>query len=94
MASPSFTINAGPVDTKESVTAATSVVCTLDDTSGVRQFAWTITRTDDTTSPASYATPVISGATCETATFTSLGVGLWRIVYWCPGGSERARRRE
>ncbi len=74
MASPTFTINGNPAGTSVSVSAASSVVATLSSLSGVRQVEWSITKTDDTTTPASYSlTP--SGLLGSVCTLTSLGAG-------------------
>ena len=73
-ASPSFSINGNPVNTKASVAASATVVATLDSTEGVNSVLWIISRTDETSQPSDY-TVIISGSKGEIATVTSLGVG-------------------
>lgn len=81
MPSPDFTIDAGPTNTKASVSAATAVVATLVDTTGVSQVQWVISRTDDTTLPSDYTgSIIISGSIGQTFQITSLAAGTAAVI--------------
>lgn len=73
-ASPSFAINGGGALADTSVSSGGAVSATLVSTDGVRSVAWSISKTDETTSPASYTlTP--SGALGQTVGTTALTAG-------------------
>lgn len=79
MPSPIFRINGGSPGVKASVSASSSVTCTLDSTDGVRSVTWSVVGTDDTTTAGSY-TLVQSGSVGQTVTFTSGAAGTALIL--------------
>lgn len=72
--SPSFSINGGAVNEKVSVAAGDPVVATLDSIDGVRQVTWSISRTDELSTPGDYAL-VPSGSVGQIVSTTALGTG-------------------
>ncbi len=79
MPSPLFYINGGSVGAKAAVSAASTVTCTLNDLTGVRQVEWSIIGTDETSSPASY-TLGTSGPLGSVMTTTALTAGTAALV--------------
>jgi hypothetical protein len=77
--SPIFRINGGTAGVKASVSASSSVTCTLDSTDGVRSVTWSVIGTDETRTAASY-TLVQSGSVGQTITFTAGATGTALIV--------------
>ncbi len=78
-ASPIFTINSTSTPPSVSVAAGAAVTATLVSTDGVRSVAWSISRTDDTTTPGSYSlTP--SGAIGQTVGTTALTAGTAAVL--------------
>ena len=74
MASPAFKINGGAAGVKASIAAGGAVTAILDSTVGVRLVAWSIVRTDETSTPASYVL-VQSGGVGQQVDTTALGAG-------------------
>jgi hypothetical protein len=79
MASPSFSINGNPVNTKASVGTGATVTATLDSTDGIRSIAWSIERTDDTSTPGDYPL-IVSGSIGQTVTTSALGPGTAAVL--------------
>lgn len=79
MPSPIFRINGGSPGVKASVSASTSVSCSLDSTDGVRSVTWSVIGTDGTVAINGY-TLVQSGSVGQTVSFTSAGAGTALIL--------------
>ena len=78
-ASPAFSMNAGGSLAKLSIAASGAITATLDSVVGVRSVAWSISRTDDTTTSGSY-TLVQSGSVGQTVDFNAAGAGTAGIL--------------
>lgn len=74
MAAPSIRVNGGTAGVKAAVSVSSAVTATLASTDGVRQCAWSVIGTDETSSVGSY-TLVQSGSVGQNVAFTSLGAG-------------------
>jgi hypothetical protein len=74
MAKPSIIVNGGSPGVKAAVSASASWSATLDSTDGVRQVAWSVVSTDETTTAGSYTlTP--SGSVGQNVAGTAQGQG-------------------
>lgn len=76
---PSIRVNGGTAGEKAEVSAGATVTATLDSTDGVRQTAWTVSSTDETSAVGSY-TLTQSGSVGQTIEFTALGEGTALIL--------------
>jgi hypothetical protein len=74
MPRPSIRVNGGSAGARADVAASSAVTATLDSTDGVRQCAWSVVSTDETTAAASY-TLVQTGSVGQNVAFTALGAG-------------------
>lgn len=74
MAKPEIIVNAGTAGAMTSVSASSAWTATLDSVDGVRQVAWSVISTDETTTAESY-TLVQSGSVGQNVASTSQGQG-------------------
>ena len=72
-------MNGGGSLVKLSIAASGAITATLDSVVGVRSVSWSVVRTDDTTTPASYML-VTSGSVNQTVDFNAAGVGTSGIL--------------
>ena len=79
MAKPEIIVNGGTAGAMTSVSASSAWTATLDSTDGVRQVAWSVSSTDETTTAASY-TLVQSGSVGQNVASTSQGQGTALIL--------------